>query len=257
MNRFDDLELYDRGVLPVVGKLRNYPAGLESPRHQHPTAQLLYSVEGLMWVGTERGQWIVPPTRAIWLPIGTWHQVKMVSPVRMRNIFVRQDMLAGLPEQCCVLEVTPLLRELVLAAVDVALPCEPGSRDERVMMLALDEIRRAKVLPLSLPQPASPALQRLCAVWLDHPDDARGAAEWARELALDPRTLQRRFRRETGLSFGQWRRQARLMLALQRLACGDSVLKVALDLGYASPSAFATMFKRELGAPPSSFFTAS
>ncbi|UTH75297.1 helix-turn-helix transcriptional regulator [Chromobacterium sp. IIBBL 290-4] len=256
MSSFDDLERYDRGVLPVVGKLRDYPAGVESPRHQHPTAQLLYSVEGLMWVGTERGQWIVPPTRAIWLPIGTWHQVRMVSPVRMRNIFVRQDMLSGLPETCCVLEVTPLLRELVLAAVDVPVPCEPGSRDERVMLLALDEIRRAQVLPLSLPQPASPALQRLCSVWLERPDDERGATEWARELALDPRTLQRRFRRETGLSFGQWRRQARLMQALQRLACGDSVLKVALDLGYASPSAFATMFKRELGAPPSSFFAA-
>ncbi|AUH49497.1 AraC family transcriptional regulator [Chromobacterium sp. ATCC 53434] len=257
MDSFDHLNEFDLGLQPVVGKPRDYPAGLETPRHNHPTAQLLCAVEGLMLVGTERGQWIVPPTRAIWLPIGTWHEVRMVSPVRMRSIYVRRDRLAGLPEDCCVLEVSPLLRELVVAAMTVKAPCAPGGRDERVMDLLLDEIGRAEVLPLSLPQPASPALRQLCAVWLEKPDDARGATEWARELALDPRTLQRRFRRETGLSFGQWRRQARLMLALQRLACGDSVLKVALDLGYSSPSAFATMFKRELGAPPSSFFAAS
>ncbi|WP_434632818.1 AraC family transcriptional regulator [Chromobacterium sp. CV08] len=257
MDSFDHLHQYDQGLEPVRGKPRDYPAGLEIPQHTHPTAQLLCSVEGMMLVSAERGQWVVPPTRAIWMPIDSWHQVRMVSDVRMRSIYVRQDMLDGLPGKCCVLEVTPLLRELVVAAMDVDVPCESGSRDERVMMLVLDEIRRARVLPLSLPHPSSAALRELCDVWLAQPDDERGAAEWARELALDPRTLQRRFRRETGLSFGQWRRQARLMLALQRLACGDSVLKVALDLGYASPSAFTTMFKRELGAPPSSFFTVS
>ncbi|KUM02025.1 helix-turn-helix transcriptional regulator [Chromobacterium subtsugae] len=257
MDSFDHLNQFDRGLEPVRGKPRDYPAGLETPRHNHPTAQLLCAVEGLMLVSAERGQWVVPPTRAIWLPIGAWHQVKMVSDVRMRSIYVREDKLQGLPEACCVLEVTPLLRELVVAAMAVAVPCAAGSRDEKVMDLLLEEIARAKVLPLSLPQPSSAALRQLCDGWLAQPDDARGAAEWARELALDPRTLQRRFRRETGLSFGQWRRQARLMLALQRLACGDSVLKVALDLGYASPSAFATMFKRELGAPPSSFLAVS
>lgn len=257
MDSLEPRDEFDLGLEPVVGKPRDYPAGKETERHRHPTAQLLYAVEGLMLVGTERGQWVVPPTRAIWLPIGTWHQVSMVSPVRMRSIYVRGDRLEGLPADCCVLEVSPLLRELIVAAVAVGRVCQSGSRDEKVMDLLLAEIGRAPVLPLSLPQPASAALRQLCDVWLAHPDDARGAAEWARELALDPRTLQRRFRRETGLSFGQWRRQARLMRALQRLACGDSVLKVSLDLGYASPSAFATMFKRELGAPPSSFFAAS
>ncbi|OHX12657.1 AraC family transcriptional regulator [Chromobacterium sphagni] len=257
MGEFDHLHQYDHGLAPVVGKWRDYPAGKQTPRHLHSTAQLLYAVEGLFMVSTGRGQWIVPPSRGIWLPAGTWHEVRMVSKVKMRNLYVRQDVLAGLPTDCCVLEISALLRELIQTACAIDIPYPEDARDGRVMRLLLDELRRAPVLALSLPRPHSSALQQLCDAWLQKPDDERGVAEWARELALDPRTLQRRFRRETGLSFGQWRRQARLMRAMERLACGESVLKVALDLGYASPSAFATMFKRELGVPPSSFFSSS
>ncbi|MCP1290183.1 helix-turn-helix transcriptional regulator [Chromobacterium sp. S0633] len=256
MTDFDHLRDYDGGAAPVVGKARDYAAGGVSPRHAHPTAQLLYAVEGVMMVTTDQGRWIVPPTRGIWLPIATWHQVNMLSRVRMRTVYVRGDALNGLPETCCVLAVSPLLRELIQAATGIAVPYPPDSRAERVMGLILDEIRSLPSLALSLPQPASPALDQLCRQLLGQPGDARGVAEWAAQAAMDPRTLQRRFQRETGLSFGQWRRQARLIAALERLARGASVLEVALDLGYASPSAFATMFKRELGASPSAFFDA-
>ncbi|MBK0415507.1 helix-turn-helix transcriptional regulator [Chromobacterium haemolyticum] len=256
MADFDHLHDYDGGAAPVVGKARDYAAGGVSPRHAHPTAQLLYAVEGVMMVTTDQGRWIVPPTRGIWLPIATWHQVNMLSRVRMRTAYVRGDALAGLPAECCVLAVSPLLRELIQAATGIAVPYPPDSRAERVMRLILDEIRSLPSLALSLPQPASAALDQLCRQLLSHPGDARGVAEWAAQAAMDPRTLQRRFQRETGLSFGQWRRQARLIAALERLARGASVLEVALDLGYASPSAFSTMFKRELGASPSAFFDA-
>ena len=254
MDRFTHLHEFDTGIAPVVAKARDYPAGEESPRHAHPTAQLLYAVEGVMVVTTEWGQWIVPPTRGIWLPIRTWHQVRMVTPVRMRTVYVRADSLDGLPEQCRVLAITPLMRELILAAMSVPVPYDADSRDDRLMRLLLDEIRTLPSLALSLPRPSSAPLQNLCDAMLSRLDDDTSLDGWARQLAMDARTLQRRFQRETGLSFGQWRRQARLIGALERLAAGRSVLEVALDLGYSSPSAFATMFKRELGASPSSFF---
>ncbi|KJV27133.1 AraC family transcriptional regulator [Aquitalea magnusonii] len=254
MNDYQHLHQYDTGIAPVVAKARDYPAGEDTPRHAHPTAQLLYAVEGVMVVSTALGQWIVPPTRGIWLPIDTWHQVRMISAVRMRTVYVRKDSLEGLPQECRVLAISPLLRELILAAMSIAVPYPPDSRDERLMKLLLDEIRSLPTLALSLPRPQSPALQGLCDVLLAEPADARSVEEWATQLAMDPRTLQRRFSRETGLSLGQWRRQARLIAALEKLACGASVLEVALDLGYASPSAFATMFKRELGVSPSSFY---
>ncbi|RBH51584.1 AraC family transcriptional regulator, partial [Pseudomonas sp. MWU13-2860] len=200
--------------------------------------------------------WVVPPSRGVWLQAGVEHRVRMRGAVRMRSLFINVDAIAGLPEHDCVIEVSPLLRELILAATGITVPYPPDSRAERVMGLILDEIRSLPSLALSLPQPASPVLDQLCRELLDQPGDARGVAEWAGQAAIDPRTLQRRFQRETGVSLGQWRRQARLVAALERLARGASVLEVALDLGYASPSAFATMFKRELGASPSAFFDA-
>lgn len=138
MDRFTHLHEFDTGIAPVVAKARDYPAGEESPRHAHPTAQLLYAVEGVMVVTTEWGQWIVPPTRGIWLPIRTWHQVRMVTPVRMRTVYVRADSLDGLPEQCRVLAITPLMRELILAAMSVPVPAPPKNGSEADAILDSD-----------------------------------------------------------------------------------------------------------------------
>ncbi|WP_028534998.1 AraC family transcriptional regulator [Paludibacterium yongneupense] len=243
----------DRGEAPVVARSYDHLPG-EAERHRHPTAQLLYAVSGVMVVTTEQGRWIVPPTRGLWLPIGTWHRVRMVGRVRMRTIYVREDALEGLPDECRVVGIPPLLRELMLAAMHVPLHYAVASRDDLLMRLLLAEIRTLPALALSLPRPSTPPLCRVCDDLLAQPDDGRSVQAWAASIAIDPRTLQRRFLRETGLTFGQWRRQARLLVALERLAGGERVLDVALDLGYASPNAFATMFKRELGVPPSLFF---
>ena len=110
------------------------------------------------------------------------------------------------------------------------------------------------VLLLHLPQPADPRLQRICAHLQKHPADASTLAEWALRLGVDATTVQRGFARETGMRFGQWRQQVRLLRALERLAGGEKVVDVALALGYTSPSAFATMFKRQFGTTPSAFF---
>jgi AraC-like DNA-binding protein len=244
---------HDRGAAPVVARSYDHLPG-EGERHRHPTAQLLYAVEGVMVVTTGQGRWIVPPTRGLWLPIGTWHQVRMVGHVRTRTVYVREDALDGLPGECRVLGIPPLLRELILGAMAVPVHYAPGSRDDLLMRLLLAEIRTLPALALSLPQPVSTSLRTVCDALLAQPADSRSVDAWAVTVAADPRTLQRRFLRETGLTLGQWRRQARLLAALERLADGERVLDVALDLGYASPNAFATMFKRELGVPPSLFF---
>ena len=244
----------DAGLAPVVARAFDRGPGVESPRHCHPTAQLLYAVQGVMLVETDAGQWIVPPTRAIWVPIGVWHRTLMLGEVRMRTVYIRQEKLAGLPAECCVVGVSPLLRELILAAIALPLDYDEQGRDGHLVQLLLDEIQRMPNLALSVPEPTSPSLQRLCQALRELPDESRPLVAWAAELAMDVRTLQRRFVRETGLTVGQWRRQCRLLQACERLARGESVLEVALALGYASPSAFSAMFKRELGVPPSLFY---
>jgi len=238
----------------LIGKSETYVAGTTTIRHTHPVAQVLFAIEGVMQVETALGQWIAPPSRAIWIPPGEWHQVRMLSRVCIRSVYVRPDAVQAMPSVCAVLAVTPLLRELLLAAVQLQPPHPPESRAERLIRVLLDELQVLPSLPLALPIPADTLLQPLCENLRNAPDDARTTVDWAAALGIDGRTLQRRFQRATGMSFGEWRRQARLLFALQQLAAGRRVLDVALDAGYASPSAFTAMFRRQFGAAPSEFF---
>ncbi len=244
----------DMGFAPIVAHAITHAAGRESPPHYHPTAQLLYAIRGVMLVKTAQGEWIVPPTRAIWVPIGTRHQVRMLGEVQMRSVYIRQELLTGFPDKCEVVAVSPLLRELILESMRLPLNYDENGRDGHLVRLLLDEIKCMPSLPLALPEPSSPRLQRLCHALRRQPDDNKPLNIWAEELAMDVRTLQRRFTKETGLSVGQWRRQNRLLLACEHLARGESVLEVSLALGYANPSAFSAMFKRELGIAPSLFY---
>jgi AraC-like DNA-binding protein len=207
-----------------------------------------------MMVAGDGGQWIVPPTRAIWMPAGVSHAIRCIGVVRMRSVYVRPDAAPQLPPRPQAVGVSALLRELVRAAMEVEGAYAPASRDGRLMRLLLDELQALPVLPLHLPLPADARVSRICARLAAHPDDASTLADWAATLHVDAKTIQRLFARETGMTFGQWRQQARLLHALERLALGDKVVDVALALGYDSPSAFATMFKRQFGETPSAYF---
>lgn len=122
------------------------------------------------------------------------------------------------------------------------------------MHLILDELAILPALPLSLPQPADLRINRICQALQQEPGDASTVADWSDRLDLDQKTIQRLFRKETGLTFGQWRQQARLLLALERIAVGEKIIDVAIELGYESPSAFTSMFKKQFGKTPSQFF---
>lgn len=244
---------FDRGQMPVTGMAADYVAGHVTPPHSHPHAQLIYAVTGVTVVSTDSGQWVLPPTRGMWVPPGVLHETRMVTAVQMRTVYIRADALQGLPATCSVIGISALLRELLLQAVTIATPYAEDSRDGRLMRLLLDEIRSVPTLSLHLQHPRDAALKTLTEALLKRPDDNSTLQDWAQHLGLDAKTIQRRFARETGMSFGQWRQQARLLLALERLAAGQKVVEVALDLGYGSASAFASMFKKQLGFPPSSF----
>lgn len=245
---------YDRGQMPVTGMATDYPAGHVTPPHSHPHAQLIYAVQGVTVVSTRDGQWVLPPTRGMWVPPGVLHETRMVTPVQMRTVYIRSDAVEGLPQACSVIGISALLRELLLAAVDIPTPYGQDSRDGRLMRLLLDEIRAVQMLGLHLQHPQDERLKIISNAILQQPDATRTLQDWAQQTGLDAKTIQRRFARETGMSFGQWRQQARLLMALEQLAAGHKVVDVALDLGYSSASAFATMFKKQLGISPSSFF---
>ncbi len=251
---FPDYRGYDRRERPVTAMAKDFPAGASTGIHHHPTGQLIHAVHGVMVVHTEMGRWVVPPTRGLWMPADIPHELRMVGEVRMRTAYIHPEATHGLPPHCSVIAISPLLRELILAAVEIESPYPDDSRDARVMRLLLDELRQLPTLPLRLPRPSDPRLQAVCATIAAAPDDKTTARAWAVRLGVDTKTVHRLFLRETGMTFGQWRQQARLLAGLERLAEGAKILDVALELGYASPSAFSTMFKRQFGVAPSAFF---
>jgi AraC-like DNA-binding protein/quercetin dioxygenase-like cupin family protein len=238
----------------VVAVASNYPAGHVVQPHSHGRAQLIFATRGVMTVTTAAGAFVVPTQRAVWMPAGTVHQVESRSAYAMRTLLIRPAAAEALPAQPCVVTVTPLLREIILALMESPQDYPPGGPEERLADVALDLIAVLPVTPLHLPMPTDPRLARLTGRLLADPADRRGLEDWARELALSGRTLARLFGTETGMSFRAWRQQARLLRALEMMAAGQPVTTVALDVGYDSPSAFIAMFRRVLGVSPARYF---
>jgi len=238
---------------PIFALASDLPPAHEIGWHSHPRFQLVYAARGVLKVDTRDATWVVPPQRAVWLPPAITHRLTTSGPVQLRSLYVRADAATRMPATCEVLEVTPLLRELILRATDLPLEYDQHGPAGRVMRLLLDELAELPRLPYHLPMPKAAPLAPICKQLLDAPDEAATLAEVARRAAMSARTLARHFRRHTGMSFAAWRRRARLLRALAWIAEGRPIIKVAIDLGYDSPSAFSAMFRRELGAPPSRF----
>lgn len=248
------LQEIDEARSPINGRATDFPAGWHIEPHAHAKHQLIYAVRGVMVVRADAGRWVVPPTRAIWMRAGMTHEIRCIGQVHMRSLQVSPDAAPRLLGDTQAVGISPLLRELIRSAMEVRQPYVPNTRDGRVMRLILDELRALPVLPLHLQMPSDPRLVRICEQLQQQPDDASAMTDWARRLAVDVKTIQRLFLKETGMTFGQWRQQARLLRGLELLAAGEKVIDVALALGYDSPGAFSTMFKRQCGQTPSQFF---
>lgn len=237
----------------IVARQTTYPRGHRIKPHWHSRAQFLFAVEGTMRVRTPRHAWIVPPSRALWVPSHTVHELRMYGVVEMRSLYVNAAAAAGMPSSCVVLNVTPLLRELVVRAVALPVRYDEKGDDGLLMRLLMAEIRRLPQCALDLPLPESPDLTQLCERILADLSTRRPCEIDASHMHTSTRTLYRRFLRETGITFARWKQQARLLESIRRLAGGTPVTTVAMDLGYESPSAFSTMFRRSLGIAPRAF----
>jgi AraC-like DNA-binding protein len=241
----------------VVTRRTTYVNGHRIKPHWHARAQFIFAVAGTMRVRTARRAWIVPPTRALWVPARTVHEVQMYGVVQMRSLYVNDVCGAGMPSSCVVLNVTPLLKELIVRAVALPASYDEHGEDGLLMQLLMTEVRRLPHCALDLPLPESADLTRLCERLLADLSARRPCNLDAIDLKTSARTLYRRFLRETGITFARWKQQARLLESIRRLAEGMPVTTVALDLGYASPSAFSSMFRRAVGTPPRVFAAGS
>lgn len=241
----------------VVVTARDYPDGELFPAHAHRRGQFAYADRGVISVHTGAGNWVVPPQRAIWVPSGLTHSMRMQGPVTLLNTYVRASAARrlGLPVHCQVFDVSPLLRQLLHKAVSVPARYADDSRDGHLMGLLLYEIADMPALSLNAPLPAEPRLARVCRDLLAQPSLDVGIDDMAAQAGMSRRTFTRLFRHYTGISYLEWRQQACLLAAVVRLGHGEPVTRVAMELGYSSPSAFSTVFRRVLGASPSRYFS--
>jgi AraC-like DNA-binding protein len=217
---------------------------------------LLYASKGVITVKTAIGIWVVPPLRAVWIPPLIDHEVSTKGTVTVRSLYIDPDTIKGLPQDCCVITVSPLLREMILKAVETPVLYDINGSGGRFMGVLIDQIKALPETPMHLPVTDHPGLSPIIKTLYENPNDSRSLESWATRLGTSSRTLARLFQKETNMSFRQWRQQARLLEALTRLAAGASVTNVAMDLGYESQSAFIAMFKKALGKTPGKYFNA-
>lgn len=238
---------------PVVGVGFDFSESLELAEHSHARGQLLYAASGVIVARTPQGAWVAPPERAVWIPATILHTVYLVGAVQARGVLIDTAAYPDLPRSCRVVGVSPLLRQLLVAAADIPAEYEMAGRDGLVMQLLLEELCSAPLIPIAVPLPRHTALAALCRAFLEQPAAGAQIDQWARMLELNRRSFTRLFRRETGMSMAEWRQQASVAVALPRLAAGESITAIALDLGYEGPGNFSTMFKRVLGVSPSQY----
>jgi len=230
------------------------PVGKIIPEHSHPEDQLIFGSHGVMTVTTAGGIWVVPPMRAVWIPANTPHSVRMCGPVSMRTLYFLPGLARTLPSRCFVMNVHPLLKELILYACTCSRLNRKVRRHRHVIAILVEQMKAAHSVPLQLPSPVDPRALRVARALETHPAEPASLERLSRESGASKRTIERIFLTETTMSFRQWRQRSRLLYAMQLLAAGEKVTGAALDSGYSSPSAFISMFKKQLGVTPARYF---
>jgi len=250
------VEARQRWPKAIVGYAVDYAGGHSTGRHAHDRAQLVHGETGVMTVRTDEGAWVVPPGYAVWVPPGVVHEVRAAGAVAMRTLYLRADSGVPVGEGCRVVRVPALVRELIARVVRLPADYPEGGPESRLVRVLADELADLPPAPLDLPLPRDRRALAVAEALIADPADGRDLEAWGRAVGASDRTLARLFRKEAAMTFGRWRQRRRLLAALERLAAGQPVTAVALDLGYDSPSAFIAMFRRTLGASPTRYLRA-
>ena len=234
----------------TVGINAKITGRFELEPHRHAKAQFILCLRGVLTCEAEGGFWLVPAHSAVWIPAGMLHAITAEGTLEGYAAFIDPAAMGERPARCCTFAATPLLRELLIRAAGFPALYPEGGIASRIVGLLLEEMADAPLNDFHLPVPADPRLRKLIGMMMQDPADRGTIATWAKRAGLSERTLSRLIASEAGMSFGRWRQQLGLMLALQKLAKGSSIQQVAADLGYESASSFVTMFRKALGVPP-------
>lgn len=247
-------DVFSCNVGPMATIAAALPKGEHIRAHRHDWAQLVFSINGVMSVNTDEGYWVVPPGRAVWIPPLKKHSFQISTALEVHTLYIDPSILHDSQQQCCVLQASALLLELVDRLLDYPVDYGIDSPQSHLVAVILDEIQSTPSTSLHVPWPSHAKLLALARHLTANPADNRTLEEWGTLLGASQRTLARLFRQNTGVSFAQWRQQLRLVMSLQLLAESKPVTLVASQLGYESTSAFISMFRKNFGTTPSKYF---
>ncbi|MEP3046029.1 MAG: helix-turn-helix transcriptional regulator [Roseibium sp.] len=241
---------------PIIGYARSEPQGAVNGWHAHDAAQLFHVVRGSIAIDTELGTFFVPPERAVWLPPRIGHQTRYLTNTEIRYIYVQYDHAHELPQTAQVIQVTTLLRALILEFMSYPRADAETGPAARIASVILDQLKMLPAAPLQLPMPQDLRLRSLCENVIRCPAHIPSLSEAAGSCAMSVRSFERCIKSETGLSYRTWCRQVKLFRALELLASGRSVSDVSHKLGYEGPSAFVATFRKAFGVTPGRYFKA-
>jgi AraC-like DNA-binding protein/quercetin dioxygenase-like cupin family protein len=226
------------------------PAGTRFDWHTHEDHQLAWAASGVLTVLTSAATWVLPPTRALWIPAGLPHETASDGRATMRSLYIRPGLSPVAWAEPTPVAASPLLAELI-GYLGGPLAAEHRAHGEALLA---DLLAPMPMTTIQVRLPVSEPARRVAQALHDDPSDRRTLAEWGRQVAASGRTLARAFAAETGVPFGRWRTLLRLQAALPMLARGEPVSRVAGRVGYDTTSAFVAAFRRETGQTPGSFF---
>src|SRR5260221_1896128 len=237
--------------------VRTYPLtclnDYTSAAHAHEWDQLPYAASGVMPVHPDAATWLVPPHRSVWLPAGITHLEEFHAPVSVRTLYLAPNLAKGLPRFCCMVNIPPLIRELILHISRIGVLDRSKPAEAHLISVLLDELVGVSDVPLQLPTPRDPRARRLAAALQACPDESASIAVLSRRAGASRRTMERLFIAETKMTIDEWRRRLRLLHGVRLLSEGQSVTNSAMDAGYASTSAFIAAFKRTFGVTPARY----
>ncbi|AXF19015.1 AraC family transcriptional regulator [Paraburkholderia caledonica] len=250
---FDDPDKIDRPAVALRMQVDEHVA--EIPVHKHRKGQLVLAVHGAVTCQVAGALWIVPPQCGVWIPGDLPHSNRATRNAQLYYLFAEPG-IVDLPKECCTLSISPMVREIILYLATAPLDSENDGHIDRLACVLLHELTLMPVERLYLPVTDHPKIRRIADALNSNPGDRSTISQWGKRLAMSERSLARLVVNETGLTFGRWRQQLQLLVAVRELAGGASVQRVSDELGYESVTAFITMFKKALGHPPGHYFTA-
>jgi AraC-like DNA-binding protein len=238
----------DRAMSVVVFDME---PGARFDAHEHAEHQLAWASAGVLTVDCGEETWVLPPTRALWIPAGVRHETKSSGATIMRTAYIRPESSPISFDKPTPLKAGELLAQLIGYLSDESLPPVARTHAEAILF---DILVPAKNPAIELRMPRDARALDVARAIITDPADGRDLAEWGERVGASERTLARAFA-ETGVTFGRWRTLARVQAAASELAAGTPVSHVAAHVGYATTSAFVAAFRRETGFTPSRYFT--